>query len=114
MPSRGLLTFLAAIITEAVAASANANTNAVTGNSGITALTAVTLVAGVTRLISPVASRVESSTSNIKSAEPEPMTLRVKVAIVPDPLNEGVLEPVEVASKWYCPELKLSSSTSMG
>ena len=69
----------------------------VVGNSGIArTFTESTEVEGTTGSGFPAC---ESSASNVKPVVPVLVTLNVTVAIVPLPLNEGVVEPVEVASK---------------
>jgi hypothetical protein len=69
-----------------------------------TAVTESTEVDGFTRLMVPSDASWESSTSLSNSpVVPVLVTVNVTVAIVPVPVKAGVVEPVEVANKWYSP-----------
>ncbi len=69
-----------------------------------TGVTESTDVDGFTRLIVPSDASCESSTSfNANPVVPVLVTVNVTVAIVPLPVKAGVVEPVEVANKWYSP-----------
>ena len=89
----------------------------IVGYSGIMGFTESTLVEGETRLtVRSVASSESSTSSKANPVEPTLVTVNVTVAIVPLPLNAGVLEPVEVAKRWYFPVdcEAVSSTTSIG
>ena len=67
-------------------------------------VTESTDVDGLTRSIVPSDASCESSTSfNANPVVPVLATVNVTVAIVPLPVKAGVVEPVEVANKWYSP-----------
>ena len=71
----------------------------IVGNSGIIELTESTLIEGVKTSELPFK---EISTSfNASPVEPMAVTVKVTVAMVPLPVNAGVLEPIEVANRWY-------------
>ena len=102
---------------DAVARRTSTIVTVIVGNSGITALTESTVsVWSIRFAVPPVAALSESSDDNSNPIGPVLVTVNVSVAMVPVPLNAAVVEPVDVANKWYSPSDcdALLFTTSMG